>query len=1544
MFLSLRLTPPVKPTRSVSAFLLAIALAFTAAAAPVPTLDEMAAAWMPVSELQNYPSVYNFAGGLKTEPNLLGVTFLTFAPFSQGSDTAVLTVNGSGATAQQSRWFPYQVERQGDYSGLHIDTLTRLPFEQQGALFSVTVSNTTAQALTPSVSVALRGYISNIGGTWSWSSPRPGTTGFSASLTNGGSVLLIRDTQSAAATAFAFATAPGSLTLNGAEGTATWNPTLAAGQSQSLQFVLAVAGSATQAIANATNWASAFATTFAQAQTSWETRWQSAFQRGNTNFSGSVPVLDTTNSTVRQMYYSSVLTALLLERTGLPQSPRAYVTAGPQWAVTLEYFWDTALWGDLWAQLDPVVMKAHCKDYLAMNIHSCYAKDYLSGGATGPWYAPNDISVFGLWWSYLTATGDWGALNETVGGQTVLQQLNNIALYWQSLVPSGASLADYGGNNNLLECDANYINQVASLNAANVWMMRRMGDLYDRLGQGTNAAALRASAAGLAPKVLALYNGDGTWNCIHNGPSVNVRHCYDYIMLGRCMAEDLAPTVRTQMTAFVENELLVPGWMRAMSLSDAAAGWSNSQRPDHGPIGSYDGWPALTCGVMAQFGQYDKALSLLQRCQDVLQEGPFSQAHQLLANTAQVGAQVNDYPAINPTSAITVEAWMNAAAWRTESWRGSIVSKDDWAGGNAGYVLRCGNNGCLSFTLAQGGAFVEAVSSPVMSSNAWHHVAGTYDGSQVRVFIDGVQQAATARTGALTSSAYPLMVGRATYVTDRAFIGAIDGVRVYGRALSTNEIAAHAALAGAYNAGDTNALALALAFNEGGGNVATNTAPGGLNGSLFDAAAWTNGIEGAALWAPAPSTNPNDVHPRIPNPSYAQDYNEGCGAAFANSIITTLFGFAPDATDTLAVTAPSTPRGFSGTLSGLQYRGALCTIVSDTNGLTATVQTNVVSTPVFTPPAGGYGDALAVTISTTPGATIYYTIDGTPPTTNSTVYAGPIGVPANTAALTVKAFATKPGYVDSLVGSAAYSTGGPRVWTNPAGGSWPVASNWSNSLAASGSSITADFSTLNLTADAIVTLDGARTVGALVFGDTAASHNWTLNTGAGGPLTLDATFPPTLQVNNQTTTLGVSLAGANSLTKSGSGTLVLNGDSTYSGGTFVNAGTLTLAGANNGNSRVGPGPLTLNSGATVRSTQQNPLGWGGATTPALVVNGGTLNAGDYFQFKALTMSDGALSIAANNWINYNDITINASTGSGSTIAGGSFMMRFDTSGNVSGTRIWTVARGTAAADLTVSSALANGGGSPGVASVQKTGPGIMLLLATNTYTGTTLINDGTLLVNGSLGTNTVSVASGASLGGTGSVGGGVTVQPGGTLTPGASGIGTLTLGKTPALAGEVRLEIRKGAVPNADKLAISGQPLIYAGTLTVTHIGTNALAAGDTFTLFSATSFSGSFTATNLPALPAGLGWIFTPTNGVLSVIQVTSPLPTNLVVTVAGGNLTLTWPADHLGWRLETQTNSLSTGLSPNWFTVPGSTNTTTVSLPFNAANPAVFYRLAYP
>ena len=74
-----------------------------------------------------------------------------------------------------------------------------------------------------------------------------------------------------------------------------------------------------------------------------------------------------------------------------------------------------------------------------------------------------------------------------------------------------------------------------------------------------------------------------------------------------------------------------------------------------------------------------------------------------------------------------------------------------------------------------------------------------------------------------------------------------------------------------------------------------------------------------------------------------------------------------------------------------------------------------------------------------------------------------------------------------------------------------------------------------------------------------------------------------------------------------------------------------------------------------------------------------------------------------------------------------------------------------------------------------------------------------------------------------------------------------------------------------------------------------------------------------------------------------TSPIvnatATNIVFSVSNNQMTLSWPADHTGWQLQAQTNSLGT----NWVTIGGSSATNQVLMAINPSNNAVFYRLVY-
>jgi autotransporter-associated beta strand protein len=146
---------------------------------------------------------------------------------------------------------------------------------------------------------------------------------------------------------------------------------------------------------------------------------------------------------------------------------------------------------------------------------------------------------------------------------------------------------------------------------------------------------------------------------------------------------------------------------------------------------------------------------------------------------------------------------------------------------------------------------------------------------------------------------------------------------------------------------------------------------------------------------------------------------------------------------------------------------------------------------------------------------------------------------------------------------------------------------------------------------------------------------------------------------------------------------------------------------------------------------------------------------------------------------------------------------------------------------------------------------------------------------------------------------------------------------------------------NGSNQLVSGiSAIVNGGTL---NLGTlPAFAGGESFQLFGASSYSGTF-GTLLPATPDGTHtWVTTQLNtaGILAVSGGTpSPAPITFSL-ISPNQLALNWPAGQ-GWTLQSQTNSLSNGLGTNWVNVNGATPPYTNTM--NSANGSVFFRLKY-
>jgi len=425
---------------------------------------------------------------------------------------------------------------------------------------------------------------------------------------------------------------------------------------------------------------------------------------------------------------------------------------------------------------------------------------------------------------------------------------------------------------------------------------------------------------------------------------------------------------------------------------------------------------------------------------------------------------------------------------------------------------------------------------------------------------------------------------------------------------------------------------------------------------------------------------------------------------------------------------------------------------------------------------------------------------------------------------------------------------------------------------------------------------------------------------------LDATSELSVSNSASTVTMNGTLTGSGGLIKSGSGTLkVFNGKgNTYEGETSVAGGILNLdmqqslnvtnvLGASNVVNLVG-GTLQTTNGQTANYEVYNfdlviPEGKTGGFAPfrncyinSKVRGSGTLNftipylreyiQGDWTEFTGIlnangtnTTANGGSQLLLNNGVGipYSRINLTGNTkiiywtttgtlrlGGLSGVAGtflGSASKQTD------GTAMtWIV--GGAGTDETFNGIINNdcsASGHYGVTYIEKEGTGYWRLNGANAYKGTTIVRGGTLIVNGvQTGTGKVTVMTDATLTGKGTIPAVTEIQSGGFLAAGdpysttaSINIGTLTLGALTLQSGsQTNMEIDRTA-SQYDKVISTGA-VTFGGILNLTIEGN--VQTGDQFTLFTGTSYSGSFSKI-VPETP-GEGMLWNFSNGVLKVIN----------------------------------------------------------------------------
>jgi hypothetical protein len=213
---------------------------------------------------------------------------------------------------------------------------------------------------------------------------------------------------------------------------------------------------------------------------------------------------------------------------------------------------------------------------------------------------------------------------------------------------------------------------------------------------------------------------------------------------------------------------------------------------------------------------------------------------------------VNNYVSVPSSSSlsiignqVTVETWFRSAV----TINSGNTPKSNLIDKGHEYVFQMGqdgygnptNNGKIWFAVVLGNANgwngIQTATS-MWEEGVWYHLAGTYDGTYLRVYVNGVLENSEALTGQLYSSSTALSIG-SVFLADGDFTnGTMDEVKIYNYARTAQEIQ-----------DDYKVVPMLVGcwkFDEDSGNIAHDSSGNGNDGTIHDAT-WVTGKVGSAL-------------------------------------------------------------------------------------------------------------------------------------------------------------------------------------------------------------------------------------------------------------------------------------------------------------------------------------------------------------------------------------------------------------------------------------------------------------------------------------------------------------------------------------------------------------------------------------------------------------------------------------------------------------------------------------------------------------------------
>jgi hypothetical protein len=401
------------------------------------------------------------------------------------------------------------------------------------------------------------------------------------------------------------------------------------------------------------------------------------------------------------------------------------------------------------------------------------------------------------------------------------------------------------------------------------------------------------------------------------------------------------------------------------------------------------------------------------------------------------GVKINDNEVFAAMQHISIEAWikpsriLQSGSWSTS--RQTIVSFKESDGINVGAILGLPENATnkFQFWVKVNGVWLAVTSTQMITTpidpSLWYHVAGSYDGSLLKIYVngklDGTSYAPGIMTNAVGSSTCTITIGARASNNMNWFQGLIDEVAIYNRSLSDAEVQEH------YRSYVVNSPTVNPVTSPTTTSIITLSGTKPANTAIVVNGSTLVSLDGTTSWQTSYTLSQgmnaisvtaldgqNHISPPVAltvvldtTPPAAPTINP----VFApiNTTIKTITGTRSSDSATVAVSCAGATIGtisypttttwsvdFSGLKEGNNTITAYALDTAGNHSATATVTITVDTTPpaVGATPAGGiYKSTQFAALAANEQAVIYYTTNGSTPTVNSSRYSQPISIPAS---------------------------------------------------------------------------------------------------------------------------------------------------------------------------------------------------------------------------------------------------------------------------------------------------------------------------------------------------------------------------------------------------------------------------------------------------------------------------------------------------------------------------------------------------------------------